>query len=135
MEKSSTEKKEQEEKPATDAQMRLITELQMEVNMPVLPEEYQNRTLNRQEASACVHLLKEMKVRDQALRAANEPKPLFDKIGFGMVYKLVWKACEALPTAHKPDLGTFIDRTNAEYAVFKKCQEACRQFVQDGGLK
>lgn len=123
------------EKPATDAQLGLIRELMNELNHAILPDKWEGKALNRIQASEVVHYLKEVKVRDQALRAQNVEEPRFDKIGFGLVYKLVWRACEKMPTAAKPEQSNFEDIVNAEYKSFKKCQAACRQFVQDGGLQ
>ena len=135
MAESKTEKKVQEEKPATEAQFKLIRDLMSELGHAILPEKWEGKVLNRVQASEVVHYLKEQKVRDQALRAANAKASQFDKIGFGMVYKLVWRAALEAPHATKLGQHGFIEMVIGEYEVFKDAQKACRQHVEDGGLK
>ena len=135
MVKSETEKKEVPEKVVTQAQINLIVELYDETNYSrrYCIEEMQD--ISREYANKHIQFLKDLKSRQYQERKNHETGDVFDKIGFGMVFKLVWKACEELSTPYKPDLDAFSDRLNAEYAVFKRCQEKCRQFVKDGGLK
>ncbi len=135
MAESKTEKKVQEEKPATEAQFKLIRDLMSELGHAILPEKWEGKVLDRIQASAVVHYLKEQKVRDQALRAANAKATSFDKIGFGMVYKLVWRACSDTPHAMKPGKYSFIEMVIGEYEVFKAAQKACREHIEEGGQK
>ena len=135
MVKDESKESKQEEKPATESQIKLIKELYDETNYSRQYPPEALELLGRDEASKHIHLLKETKVRDQALRSVNEPVPQFDKIGFGMVYKLVWRQYaekgSPLPGRHE----TFEEMVCGEYKLFKHAQEACRQFVADGGLK
>ena len=124
-----------EEKAATDAQLKLIRDLMAELSYAILPEKWEGKALNRTQASEVVHYLKESKVRDQALRSQNAAVPQFDKIGFGMVYKLVWRACSETPLATKPSKQQFTDMVIGEYEVFKDAQAACKEYVKDGGLE
>ncbi len=135
MEKSSTEKKGQAEKSATNAQFKLIRELMAETNSAILPEKYEGKILNSDKASECIQYLKDLKSRQYQERKNHETGVVFDKIGFGMVFKLLWRACCEMPTASKPSKTTFEDMLCREYKVFKDAQEACRQFVADGGLE
>ena len=121
--------------PATSSQINLILQLYQETNYSRQYTEAELLNLDREEASRHIHVLKETKVQSQALRALNERVPEFDKPGFGMVYKLIWRACAEMPLAVKPCKSDFTDRVIGEYKLFKDAQEACRKFVQDGGLK
>ncbi|KKL99945.1 hypothetical protein LCGC14_1809390 [marine sediment metagenome] len=135
MEKSSTEKKGQAEKGATNAQFKLIRELMAETNSAILPEKYEGKILNSDKASECIQYLKDLKSRQYQERKNHETGVVFDKIGFGMVFKIVSRRAYEEPRSLKPTLDEFSDELNANYKIFKHCQEACRQFVADGGLK
>ena len=135
MEKSSTESKEKEVKFATPAQVKLAKQLYEETNYSRQYNEAELALLTREAISKHIHVLKESKVRDQALRAVNDRVPQFDKIGFGMVYKKVWTACAEMPLATKPSQADFEDRVIGEYTLFKRVQNACRKHVQEGGLQ
>ena len=135
MVKSDSEKEEVPEKLATERQRALILELYEEIDYKRQFDAITLSVLNRDEASKHIHLLKEVKSRDYQLRKHNEKGVDFDKIGFGMVYKLIWRAMSVSNVAVKPSKIDFIDSVCGEYKLFKDAQEACRQFVQDGGLK
>ena len=135
MVKSEKEKAEVSQSDITPAQMKLIAELYLETGYKRQYCQEELAQLDKETASAHIHLLKEYKIRDQALRALNDRVPDFDKIGFGMVFKIVSKRAYEKPMALKPTLDEFSDQLNEEYKIFKYCQDACRQFVKDGGLK
>ena len=135
MAESKTEKKEQAERLATEAQWKLCQQLYDETNYFRQYDYASFMELAREDASKHIAKVKEEKVCDSALRAANQQVPQFDKIGFGMVYKLVWKACSETPMAMKPGQEGFTDMVIGEYKVFKAAQAQCSEFVKDGGLK
>jgi len=135
MVKSESSKVEETGQPATSSQINLILQLYQETNYTRQYTEAELLNLDREEASRHIHVLKETKVQSQALRALNDRVPDFDKIGFGMVFKIVSKRAYEKPMALKPTLDEFSDQLNEEYKIFKYCQDACRQFVKDGGLK
>ena len=135
MEKSSTEKKGQANKPATDAQFKLIRELMAETNSAILPEKYEGKILNSDSASECIQYLKDLKSRQYQERKNHETGVVFDKIGFGMVYKLVWRAWNDGTMHDRMKKYNFEEVCDYEYFVFKQCQEHTRQAVKDGGLK
>ena len=135
MEKSSTEEKEESLPLATKAQVKLALELYEETGYKRQYNEAELNCLSREGASKHIAMLKEYKVRDQALRAVNDRVPDFDKPGFGMVYKLVWNACASMNLATKPSQDDFIDRVLGEYTLFKRTQAECRKHLQDGGLQ
>ena len=135
MVKSESESKEVVEKEITQAQMTLIGELYEETNSPrqYCPEALAQ--ISRNKANKHIQFLKDLKSRQYQERKNHETGVQFDKIGFGMVYKIVWRAASETPLAVKMSQHEFEDRLCAEYKVFKDAQEACRQFVKDGGLK
>jgi len=135
MEKENVPQAAVEEKAATDAQLKLIRDLMAELSYAILPDKWEGKILNRTQASEVVHYLKESKVRDQALRSQNAPVPQFDKIGFGMQYKLCWNATLAEVFKAAVIRDGFQAAMTEEYKFFKECQEACKRFVQDGGLE
>ncbi len=135
MVKSETEKKEVPEKTVTQAQINLIVELYEETNYSTRCCIEEMQDFNRDWANKHIQMLKDLKSRQYQERKNHESGPVFDKIGFGMVYKLVHRMCNEMPAAFKPDRNDFIDRMIGEYVLYKKAQEACRQFVKDGGLK
>ena len=131
-EESKVEK--QEEKPATKSQINLILQLYQETDYKRQYTEAELLNLNSEQASRHIHVLKETKVQSQALRALNERVPDFDKPGFGMVYKLIWRACAEMQLATKPSQEDFIDRVLGEYTLFKRTQAECRKQLQDSGF-
>ena len=135
MVKDESKESKQEEKPATESQIKLIKELYDETNYSRQYPPEALELLGRDEASKHIHLLKETKVRDQALRSANEPVPQFDKIGFGMNYKLFAPSVRMdIFKRNVVEFG-FNSAMAIEYDCYKKAQEACRQSVKDSGLK
>ena len=128
-------KKEVPEKAVTQAQINLIKELYVETNYSRTCGIEELQDLSRSWANKHIQMLKDLKSRQYQERMNHEGGPVFDKIGFGMVFKLLWRACCEMPTASKPSKTTFEDMLCREYKVFKDAQEACRQFVADGGLK
>ena len=132
---SETESKEVAEKGVTQAQINLIKELYEETNYSrtYCIEELQD--ISRAVANVHIQMLKDLKSRQYQERKNHETGVVFDKIGFGMVYKLVWRACSNETLATKPNKGVFIDKVIGEYKLFKDAQEEARQFVKDGGVK
>lgn len=132
---SRTETGLEPEKLITVAQIKLIAELYEETNYSrnYCPEELQ--TISRDVANKHIQMLKDLKSRQYQERKNHETGVVFDKIGFGMVYKLIWKAMSVSNGAVKPSKTDFIDSVCGEYKLFKDSQEACKQFVKDGGLK
>ena len=135
MVKSESSKVEETGQPATSSQINLILQLYQETNYTRQYTEAELLNLDREQASRHIHVLKETKVQSQALRSLNDRVPDFDKIGFGMVYKIVWRACSEMNLAVKPSQADFIDRVCGEYKLFKQAQNECRKFVQEGGLQ
>ena len=123
------------EKGITQAQINLISELYEETNYTrrYCIEELQD--ISRDVANKHIQMLKDLKSRQYQERKNHESGVVFDKIGFGMVYKLVWKACSNGTLATKPGKVEFCDRMCGEYKLFKDAQEMCREFVKDGGLQ
>lgn len=70
MVKSDSEKKEQG-KPATESQLDLIGELCDEQGIAIDARHNWLSCSTREQASKAIHELKEMKVRDRALRSTN----------------------------------------------------------------
>jgi len=120
---------------ATEAQMKLISELLEETQCKEIPPEYTNGKMVRTSANAYINYLMEYKTRDKALRSANKQPASFDKIGFGMVYKLVWRYYVDVKKTPAMDMRTFQDTVIAEYTVFKQAQKACREHVEEGGFR
>jgi len=135
MVKSELDKKGFDKALATQAQIKLITELYEETNYSrrYCIEELQD--ISRELANKHIQMLKDLKSRQYQERKNHESGPVFDKIGFGMVYKLIWRASSEQSLATKPSKVEFIDAVIAEYVLFKDAQDGCRQFVKDGGLK
>ena len=135
MVKSETEKKEEPVKGITQAQINLIKELYEETNYArsYCPENLAQ--ISREVANKHIQTLKDLKSRQYQERKNHETGVVFDKIGFGMVYKLVWRASSEDKLATKPSRAVFFDRVIGEYKLFKEAQDECRQFVKDGGLK
>ena len=69
--KDKEEKKEQDSRPATEAQIRLAEQLEQETNYQSAVPSDVLRGQSRTAVSEYIHELKERKIRDQALRAAN----------------------------------------------------------------
>ncbi len=122
-------------RPATEAQLKLIGELLEETQCKEIPPEYTNGKMVRTSANAYINYLMEYKTRDKAIRSANKRPDSFDKIGFGMVYKLIWRAMSETKLATKPDKQQFIDTVIGEYVVFKNAQKACREHIEGGGYR
>ena len=120
---------------ATAAQWKLCEQLYEETRWTRQYGKDAFMALPREDASRHIATVKERKVADQGMAAANDTKPQFDKIGFGMVYKLIWKASSEANLATKLSKEQFEDAVIGEYALFKGCQKSCRQWVEDGGLK
>ena len=135
MEKSSTEKKEVPEKEITPAQMKLIGELYEETSYTRQYCAEGLAQISRDVANKHIQMLKDLKSRQYQERKHHETGVQFDKIGFGMVYKLVWRVSSEDKLATKPCKSVFFDRVIGEYKLFKEAQEQCRQFVASGGLK
>ncbi len=135
MVKSESESKEVTEKTVTQAQINLIKELYEETNYsrPYCIEEMQD--ISRVQANKHIQFLKDLKSRQYQERKNHETGVQFDKIGFGMVYKLVWRACSETKLATKPSQAEFNDRVLGEYKLFKEIQTACRDWVKEGGLR
>ena len=135
MVKSDSESKEVPEKGITQAQMSLIGELYEETGFKQQYCAEELAQISRDTANKHIQLLLETKSRDYQLRKHNETGVVFDKIGFGMVYKLCWRTVHdekaQVPLQHYNFERWVID----EYKMFKEVQEDCRQFVKDGGLK
>ena len=132
---SRTETGEEPEKLITIAQIKLIAELYEETNYSRQYCAEELPQIDRCVANKHIQMLKDLKSREYQERKNHESGPVFDKIGFGMVYKLVHKAVQERKSTLRPTLDEFSDTLNEEYAIFKHCQENCRQFVKDGGLK
>ena len=133
--KSDSEKKEVPEKELSQAQMTLIGELYEETNYTRRYCVEELASISRSAANKHIQMLKDLKSRQYQERKNHESGPVFDKIGFGMVYKLCWKACAEQGLATKPSKCDFIDHVIGEYKLFKETQEQARQFVADGGLE
>jgi len=120
---------------ATAAQWKLCEQLYEETHWTRTYDKDKFMALPREDASRHIAAVKERKVSEQGMAAANETRQQFDKIGFGMIYKLFWNAASEQNMATKFSEEQFIDAVIGEYKLFKGCQKACRQYVEDGGLK
>lgn len=126
---------EQETRLATEAQIKLANQLEEETQYPESVPNDVLRAQSRIVVSNYIHKLKEYKIRNNAIRSAGKLSKDFDKIGFGMVYKLVWRAMSETTLATKPGKQQFEDSVIAEYVVFKAAQQACREHVEGGGFR
>jgi len=84
---NDTAKAENSGLPATDAQLNLIRQLCDELGCTPEATEKALNVQSKEAASERIHYLKESKVRDQALRSANQRVNGFDKIVYAMLYK------------------------------------------------
>ena len=123
------------EKGITQAQINLISELYEETNYTrrYCIEELQD--ISRDVANKHIQMLKDLKSRQYQERKNHESGVVFDKIGFGMNYKLF--APSVRMDIFKRNVVEFGFNTAIaiEYDCYKKAQEACRQSVKDSGLK
>jgi len=119
----------------TPAQIKLINELYSETDCKQQYGQEELARLDKDTASLHIQYLKDLKSRQYQERKNHDHVADFDKIGFGMVYKLVWKYFVDVKKTPAMDMRTFHDTVISEYKVFKQAQEACRQFVKDGGLQ
>lgn len=135
MAESKTEKKEQEEMPATERQLDLIMQLQDEVGESQ-PETREHAGLrSRKQASSRIHYLKEKKVRETALRSANNNVPSFDKISHAMLFKLVWTEEDRRYFSHCSKIYGFVGAMTELYDTFKKSEAGVRKHVKESGQK
>ena len=133
MEKETKKNTASQEKLATDAQIKLIKALYEETSCKRCYDDEDLAILSREGANKHINFLKETKVRDAQLRSHYPQNNGFDKIAFGLTYKLVWRASQEQKMAVQPTAQHFIDVVIEEYKLFKDAQKQCRAEVEEGG--
>ena len=122
-------------KQLSQAQMKLIGELYEETNYSKQYCVEELGRLDRDVANKHIQFLKDLKSREYQDRKNHESGPVFDKIGFGMCFKIACKNSLNKRAVIKPSMDQFADECIDLYKIFKHAQERCREFVKDGGLK
>lgn len=122
-----------QEKLATEAQIKLIKELYEETHYKHQYTSDMLAYLTREEANKHINFLKETKVRDAQLRSQFPQNKGFDKIAFGLVYKLCRRSVKSNTEGLPPEYLNFKAWVNAEYKLFKECQKYSRKQVEEGG--
>jgi len=132
---SESKSKEVPDKWITQAQINLIVELYEETNYSrrYCIEELQD--ISRELANKHIQMLKDLKSRQYQDRKNHESGVVFDKIGYGMNYKLFAPSVRMdIFKRNVVEFG-FNAAIDMEYACYKKAQEHSRQAVKDSGLK
>lgn len=133
MAEKKKEETEQAVRLATEAQWKLCEQLYEETGYARKYTRDDFMQLEREQASQHIAYLKECKVRDQQLRSQNQRVPQFDKIAFGLCYKLVYNNWDAVGSYAAVNNKTFMDMVVEEYFKFKDTQQHCREQVAEGG--
>lgn len=121
----------QDERPATEAQIKLANALETELNYAESVPDEVLRTQSRTVVSDYIHKLKEMKVRDQALRAANNNVPQFDKIALAMLYKVYITDADKTYFENRCRMLGKTGAMTEVYDEYKKVQEGVRKHVAE----
>lgn len=133
MENAIEEKSSSGEAQATERQWTLCQQLYAETGYERQYTEAAFMQLTREEASKHIAFLKEYKLRAQQEALNNHKVNGFDKISFGMVYKMVWK--DAIEKASKGLVfrEDFLHRCYEEYILFKDAAEYTKRKVAGSG--
>ena len=124
-----------EERLSTDAQVQLALQLYHETDYERQYSMAELHELSRDDISKHIHVVKEAKVRSQALRAQNERGAVFDKIGHAMLFKLVWGDEDRVYFKHRCQMLGLEGAMGELYETYKKCEAAVKKSVQESALK
>lgn len=121
------------EKPASKAQYRLIGQLIEETEFKEIPLTYTNETMLLGDACDVIDFLKDLKSQQYQDRMNHRGKSSFDKIGFGMCFKLLYNNWNEVSSSAMVNNKSFEDMVIALYHQFKENQQACRKSVEESG--
>lgn len=123
------------ERPATKSQCALIGKLLQETGSTEIPASYTNETMTVKEACDYIDYLKELKSRDYQDRMNGKRVDGFDRIAFGMIYKLCWRAISEDNPHCRPCDEDFIDKVYREYNLYLATRDYVKSKVAEGGQR
>ena len=134
--KNKKEKVANEEEPkANELQIKTIKELYSETDYPKSRQWNDEELLLLSKLDAGTHIEALIKVKRATNGNGHNNVKGFDKIGYSMIYKLVWRDWEKLSSnAFAKDIS-FSEAVLAEYLKYKNALEFADKAVRESGQK
>jgi hypothetical protein len=122
-------------KPATEAQVALALQLYKECDYARKYSEAELRKLSCEDLSLHIAKVKDFK-NAQSQNALEQARVNgFDKIGFGMVYKLFVSEADRQYFVHRCVLVGINEALYEQYLAYKEAADYCKTKVAEGGHK